>query len=175
LYDYYTETNKEKWHLVANFIAANANPSDAVIAFRAEPTINWYIPSRWAAPNYYKTLDEIKETVAQSERSWVILSLFSSGADAKVKAWLSEQQAIRLVLDPLIHVYYLGHNVPPDQLLAEIQGFALPVDHNLYASLARENRHRPGVARQYFQLALDNAPDEETRLVYQSALEALAR
>ena len=172
---YYRDTGKENWRLVGDFIAANSRPNDAVIAFRAEPTMNWYYPPAWTAPNFYVRLDDIQAAVAQADRSFVILSLFSSGADAKVKAWLSEQQAIRLVLDPAIHVYYLGNNVLPDQLLAEIQGFALPVNHALYASLARENRRRPEVARQYYQLAINNAPDEATRAAYQTALQALRR
>jgi uncharacterized membrane protein len=175
LHRYYRDTGKENWHLVGDFIATNIGPNDAVIAFRAEPTMNWYYPPTWTAPNFYVKLEDIQVAVAQAERSFVILSIFSSGADAKVKAWLSEQQAIRLVLDPAIHVYYLGNNVPPDQLLAEIQGFALPVDHALYASLARENRRRPEVARQYYRLAIDAAPDEVTRAEYAAALQSLRR
>jgi hypothetical protein len=52
---------------------------------------------------------------------------------------------------------------------------ALPVDHALYASLARENRRDPTVARRYYELAIENAPDEETRAEYQAALDALGR
>ncbi len=170
---YYRQQDKEQWRLVAEFVAANAGPNDAVIAFRAEPTMNWYYPRAWTAPNYYQNLASVQQAVAGSERSWVILSIFSSGADAKIKAWLSEQQAVRFVLDPVIHVYYLGHNIPHDQLLAEIQNFALPVDHALYASLARENRRRPEVARQYYHLAIQHAPSRQVKAEYQAALDAL--
>lgn len=172
---YYTEPHKEDWRLASNFVAANAGPDDAVMAFHAEPAINWYLPEKWAAPNYYYDLESIKAVAAQSERSWVILSIFSADYDSQVRAWLSEQGAIRFVLDPVIHVYYLGPNAAPDQLLAEIQSFALPADHALYASLARENRRRPDVARQYYQLAIDHAPNNPTRAEYQAALEALPR
>lgn len=172
---YYGQVDKENWRLVSNFIAANAGPDDAVIAFKAEPVMNWYYPQFWAWPNYYANLEVIKASTGQARRSWVILSIFSSDSDAPVKAWLSEQQAIRFVLDPVIHVYYLGHNVPPDQLLAEIQSFVLPVDHALYASLARENRRRLEVARQYYQLAIEHAPDAATRAEYEAALGAMAR
>jgi uncharacterized membrane protein len=172
---YYREPDKENWRLVSNFIAANAGSDDVVIAFKAESAMNWYYPQIWVGPNYYENLEVIKATTVQARRSWVILSIFSADTDAKVKAWLSEQQAIRFVLDPVIHVYYLGHNVSADQLLAEIQGFGLPVDHALYASLARENRRRLEVARQYYQLAIEHAPDAATRAEYQAALGALAR
>ncbi len=170
---YYQELNKEDWHLVSNFIATNAAPDDAVIAFHAEPTMNWYYRSAWAAPNYYEDFETIKATATQAERSWIILSIFSSDYDRQVKAWLSEQGAIRFVLDSVIHVYYLGNTASPDQLLAEIQNFALPVDHTLYASLARENRRRPEVAIQYYQLAIEHALDEEIQAENQAALELL--
>jgi len=170
---YYGSTQKENWHLAADFIASNASLDDAVIALSAEPTMSWYYPPAQAVPNYYKDLDTVKQAVAQARRSWVITSIFSSGSDAQVKAWLSEQQAIRFALEPVLHVYYLGHNVPPDQLLAEIQNFALPVDHALYASLARENRRRPEVARQYYRLAIQHAPTDKVRAEYQAALQAI--
>lgn len=173
LFDYYRLPHKENWHLVADFIAANANPNDAVIAVHAEPTLNWYYPPAAAVPNTYNKLATIKQKVAQSRRAWVILSIFSAEYDARVKAWLSEQHAVRLTLDPVIAVYYLGHNVPPNQLLTEIQSFALPVNAALYASLARENRHRPNVARRYWHLAIAHAPNPATRARYQAELDAL--
>ncbi len=169
----YQVKNKEDWRLVAQFIAANAGPADAVIAFHAEPTLNWYWPAALAPPGYFNNLETIQQAVAAAGRGWVILSIFSSGADARLKAWLSEQQAVRLVLDPLIHVYYVGDGAPREQLLAEIQQMALPVDHALYASLARENRRRPEIARRYYELAIEAAPDETSRVEYQTALEAL--
>lgn len=169
----YFDLDKENWHLVGDFIADNAGPDDTIIAFRAEPAVNWYYRRAWTAPNYYENLESVQAAVAQSERSWVILSLFSSSTDSRIRAWLSEQRAIRFVLDPIIHVYYLGRDVPSDQLLVEIQGFALPADHALYASLARENRRRPDVARRYYQLAIEHAPEASIRQEYRIALEAL--
>jgi hypothetical protein len=106
----------------------------------------------------------------------VIISIFSNyiGEDVlKMRAWLGEQGAIRLVFDPVIDVYYLGHDTNPPQLLKEIKTMALPVDHALYASLARENRRDPDVARRYYELAIAHAPDEETRAEYQAGLEEL--
>ncbi|MFQ5614287.1 MAG: glycosyltransferase family 39 protein, partial [Anaerolineae bacterium] len=171
----YHEQDKEDWRLVGQFIAQNAGPDDAVIAVNAEPTMNWYYPPAWAVPNRYETLESVQAAAAEARRSWVILSLFSSDIDASVKAWLGEgeQGAIRLVLDPEITVYYLGRNATQEQLLEEIQGFALPVDHALYASLARENRRRPAVARRYYQLAIEHAPTGELRAEYRRALDAL--
>jgi predicted membrane-bound mannosyltransferase len=168
----YDNKDKENWQLVGKFIAANAGPNDAVIAVKAEPAMNWYYPPATTDGNRYSKLEVIKETVAQAERSWVILSIYSSGMDSNIRAWLSdsEQGAVRLVLDPVITVYYLGQGVDKEQLLQEIQGFALPVDHALYASLARENRRNPAVARQYYRLALEHAPTEEIRAKYESAL-----
>jgi hypothetical protein len=170
---YYTQPLKENWHLIADFITRNASPDDAIIAFRAEPVINWYYPLAWAAPNYYENLEVIQDVAARHKGSWVILSIFSSGVDAKIKAWLSEQEAVRFSLDPIIHVYYLDVNASHDQLLERIQGFALPENHEIYASLARENRRRPDVARRYYQLAVAVAPDDQTRAEYQAALDAL--
>jgi uncharacterized membrane protein len=168
----YHNKDKEDWRLVGNFIAANAGPHDAVITVKAEPTMNWYYPPATADGNHYSKLEVIQETVAQAERSWVILSIYSSGIDANIKAWLSdsEQGAVRLVLDPVITVYYLGHKVDKEVLLQEIQGFALPVNHELYASLARENRRHPAVARRYYELAIEHAPTAELRAEYEAAL-----
>jgi hypothetical protein len=143
-----------------------------------EFTLNWYYPPANAAANAFDTLEAIQNTVAQADRSWVILSFFSTFLEddfLKIRAWLSEQGAIQLTLDPVITVYYLGPNVPPPQLLEEIRSFALPPDHALYASLARENRRDPAVARRYYELAIEIAPDEETRAAYRAALELLVR
>lgn len=170
----YFDKNKEDWRLVDSFINQNAGPEDKVIAMRAEPAINWYRPSAWAAPNYFWTLDEIKETATSTPRSWVVLSLFSAPVDNQVEAWLTEQGAVRFPLDPLITVYYLGHEATPDQLLAEVQRFALPVASDLYASLGQQNRSRPEVARQYYRLAIEHAPTDDLRAEYQAALNALA-
>ncbi|MCK6625109.1 MAG: glycosyltransferase family 39 protein [Anaerolineae bacterium] len=170
----YFEKNKEDWRLVGNFINQNAGSTDKIIAMRAEPAVNWYRPSAWTAPNYFWTLDEIKETAAAAPRSWVILSIFSSTVDDQVEAWLTEQGAVHFPLDPLITVYYLGPGATPDQLLAEAQRFALPVDHALYLSLGQQNRSRPEVARQYYRLAIEHAPTPELRAEYQAALNALA-
>jgi len=171
---YFTK-NKENWRMVGEFINKNAGPDDKVIAMRAEPAINWYYPQAWAGPNYFWSLDEIRETVAEAKRSWVILSIFSATVDDPVEIWLDEQGAVAFKLDPVITVYYLGSEVTPDQLLAEAQKFALPVNHALYASLGAQNRSRPDIARQYYQLAIDYAPTDELRAEYQAALNALAQ
>jgi 4-amino-4-deoxy-L-arabinose transferase-like glycosyltransferase len=170
---FYQTQHKENWRIVGEFINQNVQPDDAVIAMRAEPAVNWYYPRAWAAPNYFWDLAEIKETAAQARRSWVILSLFSAPVDAPVKLWLGEQGAVRFQLDPAITLYYVAPGIPPDQLLTEAQNFALPIDHALYASLGAQNRARPAVARQYYQLALKYAPDAETQATYQAALAAL--
>jgi mannosyltransferase len=171
----YRSQDKENWRVVGKFIRENAGPEDAVIAMKAEPVVNWYFPQAKAVPNHYDQLETIQQAVAGAGRSWVILSIYSSGGDARVKAWLgdTEQGSIRFVLDPAITVYYLGPALTREQLLEEIQEFALPVDYALYASLARENRHRPQIARQYYRLAIQYAPNEKTRADYQRAFDAL--
>jgi uncharacterized membrane protein len=171
---YFTK-NKENWRMVGEFITQNAGPDDKVIAMRAEPAMNWYYPRAWAGPNYFWSLDEIRETVAEAKRSWVILSIFSSTVDDPVESWLDEQGAVAFELDPVITVYYLGPEATPDKLLAEAEKFALPVNHALYASLGAQNRSRPDIARQYYQLAIDHAPPGELRAEYQAALNALAQ
>jgi hypothetical protein len=137
--------------------------------------MNWYYPPATTDGNRFDNLEEIKRTVAQAERSWIILSIFSSGIDTNIKAWLSdsEQGSVRFVLDPIITVYYLGHQVDKEQLLTEVRDFVLPVDHAIYASLARENRRHPDIARRYYELAIEHAPNEETRASYQTALAAV--
>lgn len=172
----YAEQKNEDWRLVSQFLAQNAHSDDAVIVVNAESTMNWYYPPVKTEVNRFDTLASIQSEVAQGRRSWVILSVFSNylGDEVlKIRAWLGEQGAIRMVFDPVIDVYYLGPNTNPPQLLKEIQGFALPVDHALYASLARENRREPAVARRYYELAIEHAPDEETRMEYQTVLDAL--
>jgi uncharacterized membrane protein len=178
LTELYRKQTNENWRLVAKFLAQNTQPDGAIIVVNAESTMNWYYPPARAEVNSFDTLSAIETKVAQSRRSWVIVSVFSNylGEEAlKIRAWLGEQGAIRLVFDPVIDVFYLGPTASPPQLLQEIQGMALPVDHALYASLARENRRDPTVARRYYELAIENAPDEETRAEYQAALDALGR
>jgi 4-amino-4-deoxy-L-arabinose transferase-like glycosyltransferase len=173
----YQQKNKEDWHLVGDFIARNAGPNDAVIAMRAEPAINWYYPPAWTAPNYYWDLDIIKATAARAERSWIILSIFSSTVDDEVQAWLGvgDNSAIRFDLDPLISVYYYGPGASREQLLEEVRGFVLPVDPAIYASLGWENRQQPAIARRYYQLAIEHAPTDQARAEYQATLETLTR
>jgi hypothetical protein len=168
--------DKENWALVHEFLAENAQPEDVLIFPNADPVYNWYWPARQVEPDYFDRLPDIESMVAEAERSWVVMSIFSDALDdsGRIKAWLSEQGAIRLVLDPVITIYYLGYNASPDALLQDIQGFALPVNHALYASLARENRRNPEVARRYYQLAIENAPDQATQATYQTALDALS-
>jgi hypothetical protein len=172
VYRLYYNKDKEDWRLVGDFIAGNAGPNDAVIAVKAEPAMNWYYPPATTDGNRYSKMEVIQQTVARAERSWVILSIYSSGIDANIKAWLSdgEQGAVRFTLDPVITVYYLGHNTDKEQLLKEIQDFALPVNHELYASLARENRRHPEIARRYYQLAIEHAPNDEIRAQYEAAM-----
>ncbi len=175
---YYRINEKEDWRLVNRFLAQNAGPEDAIIAVNAESTLNWYRPDHYAPPDTFDDLANIQARVNRTERSWVIMSIFVEymGEQAdQIRAWLGEQGAVRLQLDPLIAVYYLGPTASPDQLLTEIQGFALPVDHRLYIGLARENRRRPAIAAQYFRLALESAPNEQRRAEYRAEMEALLR
>ncbi|MDX1523878.1 MAG: glycosyltransferase family 39 protein, partial [Anaerolineae bacterium] len=176
---YYDPGHKEDWRLVAHFLSQNANPENPVIAVNAEATMNWYYPRAAVPLNAYQNLDQIRAATAGHDRSWVIMSVFTEylgRQDEMIKAWLSEKQAIRLELDPLIAVYYVGdEDSTPEELLDEIQTFALPVDHALYASLARENRRRPAISEQYFRLAIAHAPDEATKAQYEADLAALVR
>jgi voltage-gated potassium channel Kch len=174
----YVEQKNENWRLVSQFLAQNAQVNDTIMAVNAESTLNWYYPPAQAEVNSFDTLAAIQAKVAQSRRSWVIVSVFSDylGDEVlKIRAWLGEQGAIRMVFDPVIDVYYLGPETNPPQLLQEIQSMALPVDHALYASLARENRRNPAVAKRYYELAIEHAPDEEARAEYQADLAALGR
>ncbi|MCB0224007.1 MAG: hypothetical protein KDI02_09980, partial [Anaerolineae bacterium] len=171
----YDNKVKEDWRLVGDFLWKNARSEDTVIVINGEETLNWYYPPATAKPDTYDKLTAVQDALAQSDRSWIVYSIFSPylPEGEKIKVWLSEQGAIRLVLHHDIAVYYYGRNADPVQLLAEIQQFALPVDPALYASLARENRQNPAVARQYYELAIENAPDDEVRAEYKVALEAL--
>ena len=175
---FYQEHKKEDWRLVSQFLAQNAGPDDAIMVVNAESTLNWYYPPAAASLDSFDQLERIQATVARAERSWVVVSFFSTylGEEySKIRVWLGEQGAIPLPLDPVITVYYLGPEANPPQLLTEIQGFALPVNHALYAGLARENRRNPAAARQYYQLAIEHAPTDEIRAEYQAALEDLGR
>ncbi len=146
-----------------------------MIAANAEAVTNWYISSNPVQTDYFDRFENIQAAAAQAERSWLIVSVFTDylrEAD-KIKQWLREQPAVKLTLDPVITVYYVGHNVDQAQLLKETQQFALPVDHDLYARLAQENSQAPVVARRYYRLALEHAPTDELRAQYQAALDAL--
>ncbi|MEM7343517.1 MAG: glycosyltransferase family 39 protein [Chloroflexota bacterium] len=176
LNQFYDQQSKEDWRLTSQVIAQNAQPEHGVIAVNAESTLNWYYPQAAVPPDTFNYLVDIQAQAALAERNWIIMSIFTQylgDEDDKIKAWLSEQGAIRLDVDPLIDIYYVGQQTSPDQLLAEIQTFALPPNHELYASLARENRRKPDVARQYYQLAIQYAPTEQLRSEYQTALETI--
>ena len=172
---YYAAQEKEDWRLVGQLLAQNAGIDDAVIAVNAESTLNWYFPLAAANTDQFDTLEAVQAKVSEAERSWIVMSVFTGYiSDGKrINLWLSEQGAVRLVLDPLIAVYYMGSTASPPQLLEEARSFALPIDHVLYAELARQNRREPTIARQYFQVALENAPNEETRASYQAEIDAL--
>jgi hypothetical protein len=176
LQQFYGEQSKENWRLVAQLLARNTKPGDAVIAVNAESTLNWYYPPATAAPDQFDTLEAVQARVAEANRSWIVMSIFTTyiPEGKRVKMWLDEQGAIRLVLDPIIAVYYLRPQANPPQLLAEVREFALPVDHVLYAELARQNYRDPAMARQYYQIALKNAPTQEIRAEYQAAIDALS-
>lgn len=173
----YTTKNKEDWHRAITFIATNAGPNDTVMGIKAEPMVNWYYPPATADGNTYDEFEAVQAAVARSERSWIILSLFSSDIDSHLKLWLSEteQGAIQFPIDSIITVYYLGHNIPRNQLLTEVRDFIVPVDHAIYAHLARENRHYPDIAHQYYLLAIENAPDAQVKARYQQNLDAINR
>jgi uncharacterized membrane protein len=175
---YYTFEDKENWRLAIQLVAQNAGPEDAVIPVNAEGAVRWYYPPAGVAGHPYNNFEAIKATITQAERSWVIMSVFAAfidQGDQVLKVWLSEQGAIRLQLGPVMSVYYVGPQATADQLLDEIQAFALPRDHALYASLARENRLRPAVARKYLELAIQYAPDEASRARYQADLAVYQR
>jgi hypothetical protein len=176
LWQFYQHQKNEDWRLLSRFLARNVQPGDAIIAVNAESTLNWYYPPAQAKVDSFDTLAAVQNRVVQSRRSWVILSIFSvylRNEYSKIKAWVGEQGAIHLAFDPVIDVYYLGPTASQAQLLNELQGMALPVNHAIYASLARENRHNPAIARRYYELALEHAPDETTQAQYRAALEAL--
>jgi uncharacterized membrane protein len=175
LHTFYVTHENENWRLVGRLLAQNAGPEDAVLAVNAEATLNWYYPAARAAPDQFDTLAAVHAAVDSAERGWVVISGYSNyiPETKRIRTWLFEQGAVRLEVDPNIAVYYLGTRANPPQLLAEVRGFALPVYHRLYAELARQNQREPAIARRYYQIALEYAPDPLSRAEYQAALQAL--
>lgn len=173
----YNTVNKEDWRLVSRVIAQNIQPGQTVIAVNAEPALNWYYPPAQADLDTFDRLEAVKTAVLSSERSWVVMSIYTGYIPdgRRVEQWLHELGAVRLALDPLIDVYYVGPTVSPPQLLAEVRTMALPVNHTLYAELARQNRRAPAIARSYFQAAITHAPTEALRVEYTTEMETLPK
>lgn len=172
---YYTADPYEDWRTVGELLNRHARPDDAIIAPQAEPAINWYYPEAAAPLGTFLDNDTLRETIMAHPRRWFVLSSYSYRRDERLRAWLVEQGAVRLVIDRRIVVYYHRPGLPAAQLLAEVQRFELPAKPLTHLFLGDQfsshGDYKTG--RAFYQRAVDLAPTAEQRASYQTRLVAL--
>jgi hypothetical protein len=136
LLDYYATDAREDWRAVGQLLRDNARPDDAVIAVRAEPTMNWYYPPAAASFGTYGRSQPIWEVLNQKPRRWFILSSYSFSRDQGLREWLQQQQAVTIAIDRRVIVYFHEEGQPAEALLAQVKNFALPQKALTYRLLA---------------------------------------
>jgi hypothetical protein len=137
LAQYYQEPAYENWRRVSQLLHHNAQPTDAIIAVRAEPTINWYYPPAAAALDTYSSSDPIWAAMAAHPRRWFILSSYSFKRDQGLRQWLREQGAIQLTIDRRVTVYFQQEGLSPEEQMTVVQQFQLPQEVNIVSTRLR--------------------------------------
>jgi hypothetical protein len=140
LLKYYTEDSYEDWRAVGQLLRDNARPGDAVIAVRAEPTMNWYYPSAATSFGAYSRSQPIWEVINRRPRRWFILSSYSIKRDVGLRDWLRQQQAVTIAIDRRVIVYFHEEGQSAAELLAQVKSFTLPQKALTYRFLADQFR-----------------------------------
>ncbi len=134
---YYHSPAYEDWRSVGQLLQANAQPNDAVIAIRAESSLNWYYPPAEAPLNHYWNNDRVHEAINQHPRRWFVLSSYSRRYDKGIRDWLTNHEAIRIEIDRRVVVYFHQKDLTKAEMLAQIKIFILPPNRAIYLSLAK--------------------------------------
>jgi hypothetical protein len=171
----YRPDAREDWRAVGQLLQANAGPTDAVIAVRAEPTLNWYYPPARAPFGAYNTSQPVWAAIHQHPRRWFVLSSYSNKVDAGLRKWLKENQAITIAIDRRIVVYVQQEGVSAKELLAQVRTFALPQKALTYAVLGDQFKAQGNfeASRAFYQKAIELAGTPAQKAEYQARLATL--
>lgn len=155
LLEYYATGSREDWRAVGQLLQANARPDDAVIAVRAEPTMNWYYPPAAASFGVYSQSQPIWEILNRQPRRWFILSSYSLRRDQGLREWLQRQQAVTIAIDRRVVVYFHEEGQSAAQLLAQVKTFKLPQKPLTYQILADQFKAQGDMetSQQFFERA----------------------
>jgi hypothetical protein len=175
VFAHYTSTSYEDWRAVGRLLHQHARVDDVVIAVRAESAINWYYPPAVAAFGTFWRSEPIWKIINEQPRRWFILSSYSFKRDQGLRDWLANQQAVRIVIDRRIEVYYHQEGQSFAEMLAQVKTFALPQHALTYAVLAGQCRQYGEVetSRFFYQKAIELAQTPEQKADYEAALAEL--
>jgi len=135
---FYRAGSREDWRVVGQTLWANATPTDAIIAVRAEPAINWYYPPATAPFGTFSRSQPIWEAIRQHERRWFILSSYSFRRDKGLRDWLDQQGAVTIAIDRRVVVHFHEAGKSKEELLEQVKDFSLPQKAMTYRVLAAQ-------------------------------------
>ncbi|MEM7347357.1 MAG: glycosyltransferase family 39 protein, partial [Chloroflexota bacterium] len=168
LQTHYNTGSREDWRAVGQLLHAHAGPTDAIIAVRAEPTMNWYYPRATVPFGTFTTTQAIWQIIDNHPRRWFILSSYSRRRDEQLRDWLNNNGAVVIGVDRRVVVYLQQAGMSKADLLAEVKTFDLPHKPITYASLANQlSRHGDLEAARFFYEEALNLADP----VYRARLE----
>lgn len=172
----YKADSREDWRAVGQLLQNNAQPNDAVIAVRAEPTMNWYYPPARAPFGIYNTSQPIWEAMGRHPRRWFVLSSYSYKVDEGLRNWLKTNGAVTIAIDRRVVVYLQQEGTTAGQLLAQVRTFALPQKALTYATLADQLKANGDLetSRTFYKRAIELAETPSQRGDYESRLATLA-
>ena len=133
---YYAADSREDWRAVGKMLQANSTPNDAVIAVRAEPTINWYYPPADAPYGTFGRSAPIWQAINQHKTRWFVLSSYSFKYDEGLRDWLKQQEAVTIAIDRRVVVHYHQEGLSFGEMLAQVKTFSLPQKALTYRVLA---------------------------------------
>jgi hypothetical protein len=172
----YRVDSREDWRAVGRLLQNNARPDDAVIAVRAEPTINWYYPPARAPFGTYNTSQPIWEAMRHHPRRWFVLSSYSYKVDEGLRNWLQANEAVTIAIDRRVVVYIQQEGMSAGELLAQVRAFALPQKALTYATLADQLKAQGDLetSRAFYERAIELAETPSQKVDYESRLATLA-
>jgi 4-amino-4-deoxy-L-arabinose transferase-like glycosyltransferase len=172
----YRVDSREDWRAVGQLLQHNARPTDAVIAVRAEPAINWYYPHAYTPFGTYNTSQPIWEAMRRHPRRWFVLSSYSYKVDEGLRNWLKVNEAVTIAIDRRVVVYIQQEGRSAGELLAQVRAFALPQKALTYATLADQLKAQGDLetSRAFYERAIELAETPSQKVDYEVRLATLA-
>jgi hypothetical protein len=172
---HYAADSREDWRAVGQLLQAEAAPGDAVIAVRAEATINWYYPPAKRPFGTFWRSEPIWQALNQQPRRWFVLSSYSFKHDQGLRGWLTNQQAVKIAIDRRVEVYFHQEGQSFGQMLAQVKNFALPQKALTYGVLADQFKQHGDLetSRAFYLRAIELANSPVQRAGYEAHLAAL--